>query len=356
MSRFIQIDEEGYFSSAGVRVTDTYYGRNLFENLRIENRAYVSKSENLDIFVEAFDEPLVALSVESSRSQVWTLFFPYEYTAKFSLDSLVLDEWDRFHGRTKNNIPFVLSRSAQMQLFDLVDTFDDDSITVSDHEYKIQKIFDREKMSLLNKPDISSSAFWTESYNSWSDSGTAPGWELGSVAKPLTEVIPQIKIPRSKICILGCGTGHDAAYLAALGHIVTAVDISAEAIAKAKAMNPETSNLHYVCSDAFSFAKKNAGTFDLVFEHTFFCAIDPDRRKELVAAWNSLLSEYGHFIGIFFTFDHCGGPPFAASEWEVRERMKKNFEFLYWTRWRTSVEKRLGKELIVYARKRLRHT
>ncbi|MCB0349799.1 MAG: methyltransferase domain-containing protein [Bdellovibrionales bacterium] len=383
MNRFIQIDEEGYFLSGGIRVTDEYYGRNLFENLRVENRAFITKSENLDIFVEAFDEPLVALRVEAGvgsqnvtdsnhnttakqthniSDSTWTLTLPYGYQTQFSLNTLVSDEWDRFHGRTVNGLPFVLSRAAQMQLFDLVEAFDDDSITVSGREYKIVSLNERDKslgrdgspLTPGTRPDINTPEFWSESYHSWHESGNKPGWELGCVAKPITEVIPQIKIPRSKVCIFGCGTGHDAAYFASQGHIVTAVDISAAAIEKARTMNPERENLKYVCADAFDFARKNPASFDMVFEHTFFCAIAPDRRSELISAWNSVLTEYGHFIGIFFTFDRAGGPPFGSSEWELRQRLKKNFEFLYWTRWKTSIDPRLGKELVVYARKKLR--
>jgi hypothetical protein len=47
-----------------------------------------------------------------------------------------------------------------------------------------------------------------------------------------------------------------------------------------------------------------------------------------------------------------GGPPFGSSEWEIRERLKKFFDFLYWTRWKTTPEDRLGIELIVYAQKK----
>jgi hypothetical protein len=50
--------------------------------------------------------------------------------------------------------------------------------------------------------------------------------------------------------------------------------------------------------------------------------------------------------------DKGSAPPFGATEWEIRERLKRSFNFLYWTRWKKSIPRRLGKELVVYAQKK----
>src|SRR5690606_23315083 len=92
--------------------------------------------------------------------------------------------------------------------------------------------------------------------------------------------------------------------------------------------------------------------FDVVFEHTFFCAVDPSLRQKVVETWSRLLRDGGHFLGIFFVMDKGERPPFGATEWEIRERLRKKFDFLYWTRWKKSLPHRLGKELVVYAQKK----
>jgi SAM-dependent methyltransferase len=352
INRFIQIDDEGYFLSSGIRITDEEYGQSLLENLRIDGKAYVTESQDQKVFVEAFDEPLVARSVDRAAGTQWILNLPYQSTVTFDLSTLCVDDWDRFHGRTSSGLPFVLSRSAQMQFFDLVDSFDDDSITVDGKRFEIKTLNQLDKLSLDERLDINGAEFWSESYRKWVSAETTPAWELNEPAKPLREVVPQIKIPKSRICILGCGLGNDAAFLASLGHIVTAVELSPDALLKAREKHPEGANLKFVEADAFQFAKKFRGEFDIIFEHTFFCAIDPDRRQELVQAWRSLLIEGGHLLAIFYVFERLGGPPFGTSEWEVRELLSDNFEFLNWTRWKTSIERRMGRELVVYARKR----
>jgi SAM-dependent methyltransferase len=149
--------------------------------------------------------------------------------------------------------------------------------------------------------------------------------------------------------ILGCGSGNDAAYFAKQGHTVTAVDFSEEAVAQAKAKYEGVEGLTFLRQDALALPESWNERFDLVFEHTFYCAISPDRRGELVRTWKRMLHGQGHLLGVFFVMEKRFGPPFGGSEWEIRERLKKDFKFLYWTRWHRSLERRKAKELVVYA-------
>ncbi len=367
--RFIQVDEEGYFSSSGIRLTDEAYGRHLLSTLTCENRGYFVSENDEKIFVEAFDEPLIARHIERVENRTVIASLPYGLMCALDLATFRVDSWDRFHARTGalkgstvtsigQNLPVVLSRPAQMELFDLADEFDDDSLTFRGVRYPVTQLG---QLIAPDKP-VSSASFWTGLYNNWqtpattnpsSTSGQKPGWELGAPAEPLRSVLPQIKIPKSRVCVLGSGLGHDAAYFSEQGHVVTGVDFSETAVSLARAKYESPTN--FVTADAFEFAKVHRGEFDIVFEHTFFCAIDPVRRAEVVQAWSRLLAPGGHLLGIFFILDRgrdgCEGPPFGATEWEIRELLKPKFEFLYWTRWHHSIPQRLGRELIVYARK-----
>ena len=155
-----------------------------------------------------------------------------------------------------------------------------------------------------------------------------------------------------RVLELGCGGGQCCIAFARRGAIVTGVDFSPEAIGRAKQLYGRLENLSLVQGDAFKMPEAWTGRFDVVFEHTCFCAVSPDRRNELVRQWRRVLVPMGHLLGVFFVTEKRQGPYFGGSEWEVRERLRKNFDFLFWTRWRRSVEGRNGKELVVYARKK----
>jgi len=89
---------------------------------------------------------------------------------------------------------------------------------------------------------------------------------------------------------------------------------------------------------------------DAIFEHTFFCAIDPLRRKEYVQEVLRVLKpKTGKWFGIFFLLEHPIGPPFALTQWELREFVQKTFDtkmdILAWERIEQSPQQRIHKEL-----------
>jgi len=71
----------------------------------------------------------------------------------------------------------------------------------------------------------------------------------------------------------------------------------------------------------------------------------------LVKVYRQCLNEHGHFLGILLTIDNPDGPPFGCTEWEYRERLKKSFHLLYWTKWHGETTRVAGSELIVYGKK-----
>lgn len=338
--RYIQIDVEGYVTFDGIRVADEDYGRELLQNLKMDERGVAHIfTDNQDVLVESFDDPLVVRTIDRKGDQFFARL-PYNWEIAFSFETLSVDPWDRFHGRTEAGVPFVLSRAAQSQLFESVDEFDDDSLTIGGKKYFPGPW-------LIPNADINKPDFWTKIYKE-----EVPPWELGKEAAALSVILPQLKQPRSRVLILGAGSGHDAAFWARAGHIVTAVDFSTEAIEQAQKNYGTQKDLKFLQADIFKLPKEYHGQFDIVFEHTCYCAITPDRRNELVQVWLRCLAERGHLLGVFFTRDKPIGPPWGGSEWEIRERLKKNFDFRYWTRWHQSIPRRQGYELVVWAQKR----
>lgn len=338
--RFIQIDEEGYFKMEELRIADADTGRDWMSHVSIDSRGRPFIEMNGEpVLIEAFDEPYIALDITEDSQGLWKITTPYGHQESFLLNTLTLDEWDRFHGRTTRGIPFVLSRTAQARFFNLLDSFDDDSVTVHGQHFDLQPW-------LENNSDINKSDWWTNIYRT-----EEPRWDLHAPSHALPTLVPKLKLQKSRILVPGAGTGNDAAWFAEQGHIVTAVDFSEEAITRAQARYGHLTNLRFVKADVFQLPTEMNSSFDIIFEHTCYCAITPSRRNELVRVWRRVLTENGHLMGVFAVRDKPSGPPFGGSEWEIRARLQKLFRPLYWTRLRDSREARLGQELFIYAQK-----
>ncbi len=339
--RYIAIDEEGYFHFNGQRIEDEKDGRPLLENITpFEGDRVTTTVQGQPVWVEAFDAPFIARHVRLMDAQRGILDLPYGSTAEFEFSTLSVDQWDRFHGVTTGGVPFVFSRQAQVEFFDVLDEFDDESVTIKGVRYPVGPW-------LIPISDINRDQFWTDIYKTEEQ----PGWDLQRENPILPEVLPQLKLNKLRVLVLGCGAGHDAAYFARAGHVVTGVDFSSEALRRAGELYGGIENLNFVQSDVFGLPEAWSGKFDLVFEHTCYCAISPERRDELVAIWRRVLHPQGHLLGIFFAMEKRTGPPFGGSEWEIRERLKRHFKFLYWTRWRRSLDRRKARELVIYARR-----
>ncbi len=344
----MQIDEEGFPLFSGLRVQDQKFGYDLINGIQRfqDGRTFIIQHQNDRYILEAFDQPFVAQMV-SKNQNAWEIELPYGVRKTFKIDSLKVDEWDRFHGQTVNDIPFVMTRKAQNEFFNLVDGFNDDGIFIKNQFYAIPPYWGEHTQERHSQT-------WSRRYR---DADLKPGWDMGGENPILQEIVPKLKLPKSRILVLGCGPGHDAAFFAKRGHIVTAVDFSSEAINEAKKNYADLSNLNFVQADVFQLPESFENKFDIVFEHTLFCAIDPSLRNELVRVYKRCLNEHGNLLGIFFTMDALQGPPFGGTEWEYRERLKKHFQILYWQRWRGGenqnlISKRtLGSELILFSKK-----
>lgn len=340
-TQFVQIDEEGYALSNEIRIQDIEVGQEILRNMRLhEGGTLLSSFGGTAVIVEAFDQPYVAAQVNHNAGS-WTVLLPYDVEYRFDLHTLTVDEWDRFHGYTENKIPFVMSRKAQAMFFDQLEEFDDDSITFAGEQIDILPYWQE-------NAKVHHASHWTRIYNEEKN----PGWNLGDAAEGLKDMMPRLKLAKSRILVPGCGEGHDAALFAKQGHIVYAVDFSEEAIARAKKLYGHLENLHFVQADIFKLPTEWNQTFDIVFEHTCYCAVSPDRRKELIQVYKRMMHETGQLMGVFFTFEKRASTPYGGTEWELRQRLKDSFNFIFWGRLRNSVPRRQGKELFVLAIKK----
>jgi SAM-dependent methyltransferase len=333
----VSIDEEGFLISNGARLADLEFGSQILKNLFFEEdeKKLFSIFNGEKVKVEGFSYPLVARAVTLS-DQTITVEFPYEVRESLDLKKLYTDDFDRFISISSNGIPFVFSRPAQAGLFELMDEFSDSSVTFKGQEYKIENY-------LISKSEVLGHQFWTNIYQT----EVKPPWDLDGPHPSLSSEIDKLKLNKLRVLVLGCGKGHDAYHFSKRGHLVTGMDLSPTAIAQAKKLYPETSQLKFVCADAINPPKDFLNSFDLVFEHTLYCAVSPELRKPLVNSWRKFLDQDGYLMGFFWIFQRRNGPPYGSTEWEIRERLKANFRLLKWSRKIESPSNREGSELFV---------
>ncbi len=134
-----------------------------------------------------------------------------------------------------------------------------------------------------------------------------------------------------EVLLPGCGYGHDAALIGKTAGRATALDISDYAIEKGKSRY-SAENLRWQVGDFFSLPEEHASAYDIIWEHTCFCAIPIERRDDYVDAAARLLKPHGLLCGIFFLNPNVHlheGPPFGVSRAELNERFSSKFELLW---------------------------
>lgn len=189
-------------------------------------------------------------------------------------------------------------------------------------------------------------AYWDAIYEESEEN--SPGWNLG---QPNAEFVWQLAhatppIKPGRLLVPGCGFGHDAAFFAAQGFDVLAADISEWAIAGArktfaeKGVQVETRH-----GDIFHLPKSLDGTFDYIVEHTFFCAIHPERRGDYRDLAHRLLKPGGQLLGLFYFHQKIGGPPFNTTPEDVRATFAEGFRIETLALAENNIEKRRGREL-----------
>uniref|UniRef100_A0A7N0U779 Thiol methyltransferase 2 n=1 Tax=Kalanchoe fedtschenkoi TaxID=63787 RepID=A0A7N0U779_KALFE len=152
--------------------------------------------------------------------------------------------------------------------------------------------------------------------------GWEKSWELGVTPWDLRKPTPVIlhlhqtgALPKGRALIPGCGSGYDVAAISCSERFVVGLDISENCINRAKELHhpsPKAENFMFVKADFFSW--KSNELFDLIFDYTFFCAIEPCMRSAWADKINELLKPDGELITLIFPIsDHEGGPPYRVS-------------------------------------------
>ncbi|XP_057527496.1 thiocyanate methyltransferase 1-like isoform X3 [Amaranthus tricolor] len=128
------------------------------------------------------------------------------------------------------------------------------------------------------------------------EEGLTP-WDLGKPTPVLQHLLQTDSLPKGRVLVPGCGSGHDVVALASPERYVVGLDISEAALQKARELASSSPNANY-----FSFLQVDFFTwqptelFDLIFDYTFFCAIQPHLRSAWAARMRDLLKPDGELI------------------------------------------------------------
>lgn len=190
----------------------------------------------------------------------------------------------------------------------------------------------------MNAP-IHQATFWETKYQR-----AEHPWDLGQAAPPLMDFFAE-RSCTGKLVVLGCGHGHDAIFLAQRGFTVTGVDFAPSAIAAARQFAQQANViLKLLQANIFDLPATYPQQFDVVFEHTCFCAIAPEQRPDYVRVAASILKPQGILYGIFFTHNRDGGPPFGSTPQGIRDLFAPHFDILSLEPIQNSIPSRQGEE------------
>lgn len=176
------------------------------------------------------------------------------------------------------------------------------------------------------------------------------GWDLGSISRPLKEYFDQLENKDLKILIPGCGNAYEAEYLWRKGFKnVYLLDLAHSPLKRFEENNPDFPKDQLIHGDFF----KHEGTFDLIIEQTFFCAIDPQLRQAYAEKSKDLLKVGGKLVGLFWSVElNTEHPPYGGSKEEYIEYFEKDFEILQLEDAYNSIAPRAGRELFAILRKK----
>ena len=68
--------------------------------------------------------------------------------------------------------------------------------------------------------------------------------------------------------------------------------------------------------------------FDWIFEHTLFCAIQPEQRDDYVRAVLRWLKPDGQYLAVNYLIPDKDGPPFGTTREELERRFSPELELL----------------------------
>lgn len=152
-------------------------------------------------------------------------------------------------------------------------------------------------------------AFWDERYAV----GRTP-WDQPKPPRAFADFLKR-RQPIVRAFVPGCGSGYEIRALHEAGWETLGIDYSRAAVARAQTiLGPLSGLVRY--GDFFAHDAA-LGSFELVYERTFLCALSPDRRHDYGQRMAELIQPGGVLCGFFFFGPEDEPPPHPISATEL---------------------------------------
>jgi len=144
------------------------------------------------------------------------------------------------------------------------------------------------------------------------------GWDRGAASPAIEHWLSALLKPPARVLIPGCGRGHEAVFLAGHGFGITGLDIAPSAVRHLEKELAEAGLTgEVILGDLFDY--QPAEPFDVVYEQTCLCAIQPEQRSAYESKLYDWLRPGGHLLALFMQTGAEGGPPFHSDLLAMRK-------------------------------------
>ena len=151
-------------------------------------------------------------------------------------------------------------------------------------------------------------------------------WEKGGPSPGLVDFLgANPELPPATVCVPGCGTGHDVRVWAGAGFEAFGFDIAPSAIRLSRERT-RAAGLSAQFELADFLHSEPPQCFDWLFEHTLFCAIQPEERDAYIEAVLRWLRPGGQYLAVNYLIPDQDGPPFGTTRAELMARFGPHFE------------------------------
>ena len=178
-------------------------------------------------------------------------------------------------------------------------------------------------------------------------------WDAGRAAPSLVELVEAAELPTGRALVPGAGSGYDVLAMASPNRLAIGLDLAEDArerflsLRQQKGIPSEWADM--VVADFFTWQPDEP--FDIIWDYTFLCALQPEMRKPWANRVDKLLTPDGELITLIFPVfspeenrDPLDGPPFPLTPELVQELLEPRFKPIYLEPATTSHEGRAGKE------------
>lgn len=188
------------------------------------------------------------------------------------------------------------------------------------------------------------------------EEGRTP-WDAGASPPVLEALVRTGDLPSGRALVPGAGSGYDVLTLAADDRRVVGLELSPVAIERFESLRREAGvpadRARLTREDFFEWSPTER--FDLIWDYTFLCAIDPERRGDWAERMDELLAPGGELVTLIFPV-HAGdpeqGPPYPLSPDLVRDLLEPRFEAAHLEPVQRSHPARQGREWLGRWRRR----